>query len=94
MEETLAVGKAYGAPIIECTLDRAINAMDSFPAQGRASLAKDFSEGRLVELEGITGTLVRLGRETGTPTPVNDVLYAILKLWALRIEARLSGTAN
>jgi 2-dehydropantoate 2-reductase len=61
--------------------------MDSFPAQGRASLAKDFSEGRTVELEGITGTLVRLGRENGVPTPVNDALYAILKPWAIRIEA-------
>ena len=86
MEETLAVGKASGAPIIDGTLERAINAMDNFPAQGRASLAKDFSEGRLVELEGITGTLVRLGRETSTPTPVNDALYAILKPWAMRIN--------
>ena len=89
MEETLAVGKASGAPIIDGTLDRAINAMDSFPAQGRASLAKDFSEGRTVELEGITGTLVRLGRENGVPTPVNDALYAILKPWANRIQSSL-----
>jgi ketopantoate reductase len=43
----------------------------------------------LVELEGITGTLVRLGRETNTPTPVNNALYAILKLWAMRIEASI-----
>ena len=48
--------------------------MDSFPAQWRASLAKNFSNGKLPELEGITGTLARLGRETGTPTPVNDAL--------------------
>ena len=89
MEETLSVGKASGAPIIDGTLERAINAMDNFPAQGRASLAKDFSEGRLVELEGITGTLVRLGRETNTPTPVNNALYAILKPWAMRIEASI-----
>ena len=48
--------------------------MDSFPAQGRASLAKNFSDGKYPELEGITGTLARLGRETGTPTPVNGAL--------------------
>ena len=87
MEETLSVGKASGAPIIDGTLERAINAMDNFPAQGRASLAKDFSEGHMVELEGITGILVRLGRETGTPTPVNNALYAILTPWANRIQA-------
>ncbi|HAI08125.1 MAG TPA: ketopantoate reductase family protein, partial [Dehalococcoidia bacterium] len=45
--------------------------------------------GRTVELEGITGTLVRLGRENGVPTPVNDALYAILKPWANRIQSSL-----
>ncbi len=91
MEETLSVGKASGAPIIDGTLERAINAMDNFPAQGRASLAKDFSEGKLPELEGITGTLVRLGRESGVPTPVNDALYAILKPWANRIQRAIEA---
>ncbi len=86
IEEALAVGRARGAPIIEDSLDWAMRSLDGFPAQGRASLAKDFSEGRLVELEGLTGTLVRMGREAGVPTPVNDALYAILKPWANRIE--------
>ena len=94
MEETLSVGRARGAPIIEGTLEKAINALDNFPAQGRASMAKDFSDGRLPELEGLTGTLVRLGREAGVPTPVNDSLYAILKPWANRIATALHSTGG
>ena len=33
--------------------------------------------------------LVRMAREAGVPTPINDALYAILKPWANRIEAAL-----
>ena len=92
IEEALAVGRARGAPILEDSLDWAMRSLDNFPSQGRASLAKDFLEGRPVELEGLTGVLVRMGREAGVPTPINDALYAILKPWALRIEAHLEKT--
>jgi 2-dehydropantoate 2-reductase len=86
--EVLDVGRARGAPIMEDSLEWAMNSLDNFPAQGLASLAKDFREGRPVELEGLTGTVVRLGREAGVPTPINDTLYAVLKPWALRIGMR------
>jgi 2-dehydropantoate 2-reductase len=90
VDEVLAVGRALGAPVMEDSLQWAMASLDRFPAQGRASLAKDFLENRPVELEGLTGTVVRLGREARVPTPVNDALYAILKPWAARIEAGLS----
>ena len=67
-----------------------MTALDNFPAEGRASLAKDFIDGRPVELEGLTGTLVRMGREVGVPTPINDSLYGVLKPWAERIEKSLA----
>ena len=44
-------------------------------------------EGRPAELEGLTGVIIRMGRETGVPTPLNDALYGILKPWALRNES-------
>ena len=89
--ECLAVGRALGAPVLDDSLDWAMTAMDNFPAQGRASLAKDFQEGNAVELEGLTGAVVRLGQQAGVPTPLNDALYAILKPWALRIESSLKS---
>jgi len=82
--EGFAVGRARGAPIKEDALDWSMNSLDSFPVLGRSSMAKDFTEGKPVELEGLIGTVVRMGREVGVPTPVNDVLYAVLLPWALR----------
>ena len=87
IEEVLALGRASGAPVMDDSLEWAMDSLDRFPAQGRASLAKDFAENRPVELEGLTGTVVRLGKEVGIATPVNDALYAILKPAAARIEA-------
>jgi 2-dehydropantoate 2-reductase len=91
IEEALAVGRARGVPLLEDSLAWSMTALDQFPGQGRASLAKDFLAGQPVELEGLTGTIVRLARAASVPTPVNDTLYAILKPWAWRIEAQLAA---
>ena len=87
--EALAVGEAAGAPLEPDSLEWSMNALDNFPATGMASLAKDFAEGQPVELEGLTGTVIRMGRQLGVPTPINDALYAVLKPRANRIEAGL-----
>ena len=71
-------------------MEWSMTALDNFPATGRASLAKDFTDGRPVELEGLTGTVCRMGREVGVPTPVNDTIYGLLKPWAERIEKELA----
>lgn len=86
--EVLAVGRASGAPIIDDTLAWSMAALDQFPGTGRASLAKDFLAGNRVELDGLTGVVVRMAREYGVPTPINDTLYGILKPWALRLNAQ------
>ena len=87
--EALAVGEAAGAPLEPDSLEWSMNALDNFPATGMASLAKDFAEGRPVELEGLTGTVIRMGQQYGVATPVNDALYAVLKPRANRIETGL-----
>ena len=87
IEEALAVGRARGAPIMADSVAWAMDSLDRFPGQGRASMAKDFTDQRPVELEGLTGYVVRMGKELGVPTPANDFLYAILKPLAIRIQA-------
>ena len=80
-------GRAHGGPIMADSLQWAMDALDRFPGRGGASMAKDFIENQPVELEGLTGTVIRLGREVDVPTPVNNFLYAILKPAAARIES-------
>lgn len=83
--EIIEVGKAANAPVDDSMLDWAMTQLDNFPSEGMASLAKDFRDGNRVELEGITGTVVRMAREYGVATPINDAVYALLKPAAIRI---------
>jgi 2-dehydropantoate 2-reductase len=45
----------------------------------RGSLYYDLAAGRRLEIETLNGTVVRLGRERGVPTPANFAVYAALK---------------
>jgi 2-dehydropantoate 2-reductase len=42
----------------------------------------DLLAGRRLELESLNGTVVRLGRERGVPTPLNFAIYAALRPYA------------
>ena len=45
----------------------------------QASMHTDVVAGRPLELEALNGAVVRAGRAAGVPTPINDVVYAMLK---------------
>jgi 2-dehydropantoate 2-reductase len=43
-------------------------------------MLQDMARGsRLTEIDALNGAICRYGREHGIPTPVNDVLTAIIK---------------
>jgi 2-dehydropantoate 2-reductase len=48
----------------------------------KTSMQLDFERRRRVELEDLTGAVVRLGRRLGVTTPVYDIVYAILRVRA------------
>ncbi len=82
--EIAAIAIAKGVEFDAEPIQRSMELLDGFPAEGRASLAKDFDAGNLMELEGLTSTIVRLGRELDVPTPLNESLYALLEPGAAR----------
>ena len=45
----------------------------------QASLHTDVMAGRPLELETFAGAVIRAGQAAGVPTPINDVIYAMLK---------------
>ena len=45
---------------------------------------------QVLELEGLTGTVVRMARDYGVAAPVTNAVYALLRPAALRIEAARS----
>lgn len=45
----------------------------------RSSMAVDISNGRKTEIDFVNGSIVRLGRLHGVPTPVNQTLVALIR---------------
>ena len=80
--ETVAVGRAAGAAFPADAVEAAIAFIATLPAGMKTSMQLDFERRRRVELEDITGAVVRLGRRLGVPTPTYDVVYAVLKVRA------------
>src|SRR5450759_4163836 len=53
------------------------------PGGMKASMANDLDRGNRLELDWLAGQVSRLGKELKVPTPVNDTIYAALKLYRM-----------
>ncbi len=78
MEEVVAVGGASGIWLEADVVEQTLAFVDSLPYDGTSSMQRDVMAGRPSELEAQSGTVVRLGRALGVPTPTHRMLYALL----------------
>jgi 2-dehydropantoate 2-reductase len=84
MKETLAVGKAKGVALEDSFIDERMAFADkNVPASMKASMANDLDRGNRLELDWLAGEACRLGKQYKVPSPVNDTIYAALKLHRL-----------
>jgi 2-dehydropantoate 2-reductase len=77
--EVAAVGRAKGIKIPGDAVEKTIGFTRGAPPTMMASMAHDLIRGNRIELPWLSGKVVSLGREFGVPTPVHEVLYAVLK---------------
>jgi 2-dehydropantoate 2-reductase len=70
MEEAATVGRALGVALSEDCVDRLWAQVPGLDPSVRSSMLHDLLAGRRLELESLNGTVVRLGRERGVPTPL------------------------
>ena len=80
VREVVAVANADGVKLV---LDASLLAMEriaaTMPAQ-LSSTAQDMARGKRSEIDHLNGTVARRGAALGVPTPVNQALYALVKL--------------
>ena len=79
LREIEAVGRARGVAFSPKIVEQTLELTESFVPATRPSMLVDLEAGRRLELEAMSGTVVRLGQELGIPTPVHRVIYAALK---------------
>jgi 2-dehydropantoate 2-reductase len=80
--EAAAVAGAQGIPLPEDLVARHLATVDSLAAEMGSSMLHDLLHGRHLELPWLSGTVVRLGREAGVPTPTHAAIWAAMKLHA------------
>lgn len=79
MREIESVGRAAGVHLDWQIVEQTVAYIEGSLDQMHASMYADLLAGRPLELEALNGAVVREGRAAGVPTPINDVIYAMLK---------------
>ena len=82
LEEIAAVGRAKGVALPADVVDAHAKFVAGMGPGVRASQAVDLEAGRPLELEWLSGAVVRLGAEAGVDTPVHATLRAVLAPFA------------
>ena len=82
MQETVAVGRAHGVDLPEDYAEQRLAFADSVPADMTSSLHHDLERGNPLEVEWLSGGVVKLAQAVGVPTPANRAVWDILALHA------------
>ncbi|MFN9771782.1 MAG: 2-dehydropantoate 2-reductase [Burkholderiales bacterium] len=86
MTEAQAIGEKLGVEF-KVSLDKRIAGAEAVGAH-KTSMLQDVEHGRAIELEALVGSVIELGRITGTPTPTIDAVYAMASLLTRTLSAQ------
>ena len=87
MREAVAVGRAHGVALPEDYAEQRLAFADGLPADMTSSMHHDLERGNPLEVEWLSGAIVRLGDAKGVPTPANRAVWDILALHAAGRQA-------
>ncbi|GAB2920103.1 hypothetical protein GCM10027093_68490 [Paraburkholderia jirisanensis] len=84
IREGVLVARASGVVLGEDIQSRVMARLLSYPPNETTSMYFDCMEGRPLELDALTGSIVRMGEQYGVPTPVNQTLLTLLQAQDVR----------
>jgi 2-dehydropantoate 2-reductase len=82
MREVVRVGRAHGVALPEDFADQRLAFGDTLPYDMTSSMAHDLERGNPLEVDWLSGGVVKLGKEAGVATPANEAVCAILAVHA------------
>lgn len=77
--EVVALSAHEGAALGPEDVERIFPVLATLSPSGKTSMLQDVEAGRETEVEIFAGTVSELGRRHGVPTPVNDLLGALIR---------------
>ena len=81
MREVAAVAVAHGVALGEEAIANNMALAKSFPPNNKTSMFQDLEAGRCLEIDYLSGAVVRLGREKGIETPIHRTAWVAIKPW-------------
>lgn len=82
MREAVAVGRAQGVALPEDYASGRLAFADGLPADMTSSMHHDLERGSRLEVDWLSGGVVKLGKAAGVPTPANRAVCDLLALHA------------
>ncbi|MBW0127149.1 2-dehydropantoate 2-reductase [Pseudonocardia oceani] len=77
LREAVAVGRAEGADLPDGAAGEALRWLQGLPAGATTSMLQDRLAGRALEVDGLTGAVVRLAARHGVDAPASRALLAL-----------------
>lgn len=79
MKEVLDIAKASNIDLRDEDVEEFVVLMSNFSPNGKTSMLQDIEAKRKTEVDYFAGTVIETGKKLNIPTPVNNVLYCIIK---------------
>ncbi len=79
MREILAVGRAEGVDVGDDEVKRAVDWVLALKPGQKPSMLTDLERGNRLEIDALSGAVVRLGKKHGISTPIHQTIYVALK---------------
>jgi 2-dehydropantoate 2-reductase len=77
--ETASVAQALGVELPFSDPERAVREVAQFTSENYSSMLQDVLRGAPTEVDAINGAIIRKGEEYKIPTPVNRVIWSLVK---------------
>lgn len=79
MQEVINISQQAGINLGQADIDDLIKIISTLSPAGKTSMLQDIEACRQTEVNIFAGTVVEMGNKYGVPTPVNQMLFAIIK---------------
>lgn len=79
MQEIVDIAKAQEIHLTRKDKEDMIEVLLNYPPEKRTSMLQDLEAKRRTEIDYFAGTVVSLGKKSNVPTPVNEILYYLIK---------------
>ena len=77
--EVLMIGEKAGVGVDQTDMDTFLSIVSGLNPAGKTSMLQDIEAGRKSELDIFAGKVIELGKEFNIATPVNEILFSIIR---------------